>query len=94
MSSLVQHGPAQSLVPPAEPGPSVQLSSPCSPGWAGSTQRRAQVVGAATLQTPGLAPGALMRHFPRLAWLCALSYKAAQRGLWHLAGEGMMEGQG
>lgn len=51
------------------------------------------MVGAATLQTPGLAPGALMQHFPRLAWLCALSYKAAQRGLWHLAGEGMMEGQ-
>lgn len=69
---------------------------PLTRGWTGNTQLRAQevVVGAAILLTPGLDPGALMQHFPRLAWLCALSYKAAQRGLWHLAGEGTLEGQG
>lgn len=88
--------------PCTEPGAACRARSLCAalipliPEAGLRTQLRAQevVVGAAILLTPGLDPSALMQHFPRLAWLCALSYKAAQRGLRHLAGEGMVEGQG
>lgn len=84
----------QSRVPQGSCLPSgVGTWSPVSTAWPSTGVGWRQLWGLCSLWAQGLAPRALMRCFPRLAWLWAWSYMPARQGLGHLAGEGTVLGQ-